>query len=218
VIIFKVVRFKNFLATGNVWTEIQLNSEGNTLIVGKNGSGKSTLLDALTFVLFGKAFRKINKPSLINSVNLKDCLVEVEFDTNGKNYKIIRGIKPNIFEIYKDDQLLNQESGIDYQDHLEKYILKMNLKAFTQIVILGSASFVPFMQLVPADRRAVIEDLLDIQVFSVMNVLAKQRLQVVKEDTQINSTKLVSMYEKKNLISKLWIVLSKIRRLNSRNS
>jgi DNA repair exonuclease SbcCD ATPase subunit len=145
--------------------------------VGENGAGKSTMLDALCFGLFGKPFREINKPQLLNSINGKDCVVEVEFDVNNKSYKIVRGIKPNIFQIYCNGELLNQEAAVrDYQEYFEKFILKMNYKSFTQIVILGSASFVPFMQLKPADRREIIEDLLDIQIFSTMNSLVKDRL------------------------------------------
>ena len=174
---FRNVKWKNLLSTGNYFTEIKLDSTSNTLIVGNNGSGKSTMLDALCFALFGKAFRNINKPNLVNSINGKDCRVEVEFDTNGKSYKIIRGIKPNIFEIYQDGTLLNQDAAVrDYQEHLEKFILKLNYKSFTQIVILGSASFTPFMQLSAADRRAIIEDLLDIQIFSSMNTVVKDKL------------------------------------------
>jgi len=164
-IIFETIRWKNLLSTGNAFTEIKLNESSNSLVIGVNGAGKSTILDALCFVLFGKAFRKINKPGLVNSVNTKDCVVEIEFKTNNKEYKIIRGIKPNIFEIYCDGLILNQDSASkDYQEHLEKFILKMNYKSFTQIVILGSASFTPFMQLSSNDRRTVIEDLLDTQL------------------------------------------------------
>ena len=176
-ILFRNVKWKNLLSTGNYFTEIKLDSTSNTLIVGNNGSGKSTMLDALCFALFGKAFRNINKPNLVNSINGKDCRVEVEFDTNGKSYKIVRGIKPNLFEIYQDSVLLNQDASVrDYQDYLEKFILKLNYKSFTQIVILGSASFTPFMQLSAADRRAIIEDLLDIQIFSSMNTVVKDKL------------------------------------------
>ena len=176
-IIFRKLRWKNLLSTGNYFTEIQLDSNQNTLIIGENGSGKSTMLDALCFVLFGKAFRNINKPNLLNSINQKECVVEVEFDTNNKTYKIVRGIKPNLFEIYQNGDLINQEAASrDYQELLEKSILKLNYKSFTQIVILGSASFVPFMQLTAADRRAIIEDLLDIQIFSTMNNIVKDRL------------------------------------------
>jgi len=176
-ITFRCVRWKNLLSTGNYFTEIKLNNNTNTLVVGENGSGKSTMLDALCFGLFGKAFRNVNKPNLLNSINGKDCVIEVEFDTNNKSYKIIRGIKPNKFEIYCDGELVNQDAAArDYQEYLEKFILKLNYKSFTQIVILGSASFVPFMQLSSSDRRAIIEDLLDIQIFSTMNGLLKDRL------------------------------------------
>ena len=176
------MRWKNLLSTGNYFTEIKLNNKTNTLVVGENGSGKSTMLDALCFGLFGKAFRNVNKPNLLNSINNKDCVVEIEFDTSNKSYKIIRGIKPNKFEIFCDGELLNQDAAArDYQDYLEKFILKLNYKSFTQIVILGSASFTPFMQLSPADRRAIIEELLDIQIFSSMNSILKDRMAVNKE-------------------------------------
>jgi DNA repair exonuclease SbcCD ATPase subunit len=176
-ITFRYVRWRNLLSTGNYFTEIKLDNNTNTLVVGENGSGKSTMLDALCFGLFGKAFRNVNKPNLLNSINGKDCVVEVEFDNNNKSYKIVRGIKPNKFEIYCDGELVNQDAAArDYQEYLEKFILKLNYKSFTQIVILGSASFVPFMQLSSSDRRAIIEDLLDIQIFSTMNGLLKDRL------------------------------------------
>jgi len=191
------------LSTGNTFSEITLNADSNALIVGHNGAGKSTILDALTFALFGKAFRKINKPLLVNSVNSKDCRVEIEFDNNNKKYHVIRGIKPNIFEIYCDGTLLNQDSASkDYQEYLEKSILKMNYKSFTQIVILGSASFTPFMQLSPADRRVVIEDLLDIQIFSVMNVIAKQKMISVKDRLEKNQIEIQGKQEKKYYIEK----------------
>ena len=183
-IIFRAVRWKNLLSTGNYFTEIKLDSNANTLVVGENGSGKSTMLDALCFGLFGKAFRNVNKPQLINSINGKDCVIEIELDCNNKSYKIIRGIKPNVFEIYQNGYLLNQDAAIrDYQEYLEKFILKMNYKSFTQIVILGSASFVPFMQLSASDRRNIIEDLLDIQIFSTMNSLVKDKLSTNKDAT-----------------------------------
>ena len=191
------------MSTGNTFSEITLNADSNALIVGHNGAGKSTILDALTFALFGKAFRKINKPLLVNSVNSKDCRVEIEFDNNNKKYHVIRGIKPNIFEIYCDGTLLNQDSASkDYQEYLEKSILKMNYKSFTQIVILGSASFTPFMQLSPADRRVVIEDLLDIQIFSVMNVIAKQKMISVKDRLEKNQIEIQGKQEKKYYIEK----------------
>lgn len=202
-ITFKVIRWKNFLSTGNAFTEIKLNETSNALIIGQNGAGKSTILDALTFALFGKPFRKINKPLLVNSVNEKACVVEIEFNTNGKEYKVIRGIKPNVFEIYCDGILLNQDSSSrDYQEHLEKFVLKMNYKSFTQIVILGSASFTPFMQLSPADRRTVIEDLLDIQIFSVMNIIAKQKMQVTKEQLEKNRIEIAGKEEKRVYVEK----------------
>ena len=182
-IIFKTLRWKNLLSTGNHFTELKLNSNTNTLVVGTNGSGKSTMLDALCFALFGKPFRNVNKPNLLNSINGKDCVVEVEFDIGNKQYKIIRGIKPNIFEIYQDGVLINQDASVrDYQDYLERFIVKLNYKSFTQIVILGSASFTPFMQLSASDRRAIIEDLLDIQIFSTMNGLVRERLSINKEN------------------------------------
>jgi DNA repair exonuclease SbcCD ATPase subunit len=185
-IIFRNVKWKNLLSTGNNFTEIKLDSSVNTLIVGGNGSGKSTLLDAICFALFGKAFRNINKPNLVNSINNKECVVEIEFDTNNKSYKIIRGIKPNVFEIYCNAELLNQEAASkDYQDFLERFILKMNYKSFTQIVILGSASFTPFMQLSASDRRSIIEDLLDIQIFSTMNSLVKEKISTNKETSSL---------------------------------
>jgi DNA repair exonuclease SbcCD ATPase subunit len=181
-ILFRTLRWKNLLSTGNYFTEINLSGTSNTLIVGENGSGKSTMLDALCFGLFGKPFRDINKPQLLNSINNKDCLVEVEFDSLNKSYKIRRGIKPNLFEIYCNGELVNQDAAVrDYQEYLEKFILKLNYKSFTQIVILGSASFTPFMQLKAADRREIIEDLLDIQIFSTMSGLVKERMSINKE-------------------------------------
>ena len=173
------------------------------MIIGENGAGKSTILDALTFSLFGKPFRKINKSQLLNSVNEKNCLVEIEFSTNGKEYKVIRGMKPNVFEIYCDGVCLNQDSASkDYQEHLEQFILKMGYKCFCQIVILGSASFVPFMQLTPADRRAIIEDLLDIQIFTSMNIIAKKKLSENKENLEKNRLELAGKKEKKEFIQR----------------
>ena len=194
-IFFSKVRYKNFLSTGNIFTEINLGEHSTTLIVGENGAGKSTFLDAITFSLFGKPFRNINKPQLVNSINEKDCVVEIEFTIGKINYKVVRGIKPNTFEIYVDGDLLNQDAkSKDYQDYLEKVILKMNYKSFTQIVILGSTNFTPFMQLSAADRRTVIEDLLDIQIFSSMNVIVKNKLHTLKDEAtqlkiQIDNTK-----------------------------
>jgi DNA repair exonuclease SbcCD ATPase subunit len=172
----KKVTWKNFLSTGNSPNTVELNRSLTTLIVGKNGEGKSTILDALCFGLFGKPFRNINKNQLINSINLKNCLVEIEFSIGSAEYKIIRGIKPNIFEIYQGTTLLNQDSASrDYQKILEQQILKLNYKTFTQVVILGSASFVPFMQLPSNQRKDVIEDILDIRIFSTMNTLLKEK-------------------------------------------
>ena len=181
-IIFQKVRWKNFLSTGNTFTEINFQKSPNTLIIGHNGAGKSTILDALCFGLFGKPFRKINKPQLLNSINQQGCAVEIEFAIGQKNYKVIRGIKPNVFEVYLGDKLLDQDAKAkDYQEFLEKFILKINFKSFTQVVILGSASFVPFMQLTPADRRAIIEDLLDINIFSSMNGVVKEKMAEIKD-------------------------------------
>ena len=182
-IVFKSVTWKNFLSTGNSPNKVLLNRSQTTLIIGKNGEGKSTILDALCFSLFGKPFRNINKGQLVNSINGKGCSVEIEFDINGKEYKIIRGIKPNVFEIWQDGEMINQDAASrDYQKILEQQILKLNYKTFTQVVILGSASFVPFMQLPTSQRREVIEDILDIRIFSTMNSLLKERIQETKDD------------------------------------
>lgn len=184
-ILFQKIRWKNFLSTGAHWTEIDFTRSTNTLIIGQNGAGKSTILDALCFGLFGKPFRKINKPQLLNSINQKDCLVEVEFEIGTKKYKIIRGIKPNKFEIQCNGSLVNQDAAAkDYQDVLETQILKLNYKSFTQVVVLGSASFVPFMQLSAADRRTIIEELLDIQIFSTMNSVVKDKVSLNKDALQ----------------------------------
>ena len=199
-ITFEKVRWKNFLSTGNAFTEIDLTRSTNTLIVGHNGAGKSTILDALTFGLFGKPFRKINKPQLMNTINNSDCVVEIEFKIGKKQYKVIRSIKPNAFEIYCDAVLVNQDAKAkDYQEHLEKFILKLNYKSFTQVVILGSASFVPFMQLSPADRRAIIEDLLDIQIFSSMNSIVKNRITSIKDEQKTVDYTIKLTNEKINL-------------------
>ena len=174
---FHNVRWQNFLSSGNNWTEIQLDRSPNTLVVGENGAGKSTMLDALCFSLFGKPFRKINIPQLINSVNQKALMVEVNFTIGSTEYRVVRGEKPKLFEIYKDGNLINQvASRREYQVLLEQNILKLNYNSFTQIVILGSSTFVPFMQLPAQQRRDIIEDLLDIKIFTTMNVLLKERL------------------------------------------
>ena len=182
-IIFRNIRFRNFLSTGNNWTEIDFDKFKTTLVVGHNGAGKSTMLDALAFALFGKPHRNINKPQLVNTINNKDCMVEVRFDVAGSRYKVVRGIKPQKFEIWKDDQLLNQSSHAkEYQRILEQNILKLNHKSFHQIVVLGSSSFVPFMQLPAQHRRDVIEDLLDINIFSKMNQILKEKNSLIKEE------------------------------------
>jgi DNA repair exonuclease SbcCD ATPase subunit len=184
-ILFTKIRYKNILSTGNIFTEIDLVQHPTTLVIGQNGSGKSTFLDALSFALFGKPFRKINKPQLINTINEKNLLVEVEFAIGTKQYMIRRGIKPTIFEIWQDDILLNQDAAArDYQEVLEKTILKLNHKSFCQIIILGSSTFVPFMQLPTWQRREIIEDLLDIQIFSTMNTLLKEKVTKNKADVQ----------------------------------
>ena len=199
-ILFQKVRWKNFLSTGAAFTEINFTKSTNTLIIGQNGAGKSTILDALCFGLFGKPFRKINKPQLPNSINTKECVVEIEFNIGQKRYKIIRGIKPNTFEIYANDILLNQDAAAkDYQEVLEKQILKLNYKSFTQVVILGSASFVPFMQLSAADRRTIIEDLLDIQIFSSMNSVVKEKMSSIKDETTKSKYAISLTEEKINL-------------------
>lgn len=196
-IVFKNIQWKNFLSTGNQYTSIQLNKKPNTLIVGSNGAGKSTILDALCFGLFGKAFRKINKPQLVNSVNNKDCKVKIDFDIGKTRYSVVRGIKPAVFEIYKNDKLIPQDSkALDYQSILEQQILKLNYKTFTQVVILGSSSFVPFMQLNARDRREIIEDLLDIQIFGTMSELLKDRIAATKETLRVIDTNIEILNEK----------------------
>jgi DNA repair exonuclease SbcCD ATPase subunit len=178
---FQTIRWKNFLSTGSQFTEVKLNKSTTTLIVGENGAGKSTILDALCFTLFGKPFRNINKPQLVNSINQKQLQVEVEFNIGSKHYHVIRGIKPNVFEIKLNGVLVNQDAASrDYQKYLEEHVLKLNYKSFTQIVILGSASFTPFMQLPASHRREVIEDLLDIKVFSTMNDVLKDKYNEIK--------------------------------------
>ena len=199
-IIFHEVRWKNFLSTGDVFTAIRLDRNTATLIVGDNGSGKSTLLDALTFGLFGKPFRRINKPQLVNSVNLSGLVVEVDFSIGKKTYMVRRGIKPSFFEIFVDDVLLDQDSKVkDYQERLET-ILKLNYKSFTQIIVLGSSSFQPFMQLPLSHRREIIEDLLGIQIFSAMNILLKEKIAENKSIMDENQSRLNLNREKKSML------------------
>jgi len=181
-IIFKIIRYKNFLSSGNSFTEIELNRNKSTLVVGQNGAGKSTMLDALSFALFGRPHRNINKSKLVNSINQKQCVVEVKFTIGQSNFHIIRGIKPTIFEIWKDGMMINQSSHAnEYQKILESNILKLNHKSFHQVVVLGSSSFIPFMQLNAGNRRDVIEDLLDINIFSKMNVILREKNGILKE-------------------------------------
>jgi DNA repair exonuclease SbcCD ATPase subunit len=207
-ITFEKIRWKNFLSTGNQFTEVELDKNTTTLIIGSNGAGKSTILDALTFSLYGKSFRKINKPQLVNSTNEKNCLVEIEFTVNSTEWKVIRGIKPVVFEIYRDGQVLDQNaSAVDQQRWLEQNVLKMNYKSFTQIVILGSSSFVPFMQLPVASRREVVEDLLDIRIFSSMNGLIKEKIRSLREEIRTLDLKKDNLKDKvemqKNFIDEL---------------
>ena len=207
-ILFETIRWKNFLSTGNHFTEIKLDNESTTLIVGTNGAGKSTVLDALTFSLFGKPFRKISKGQLINTTNEKDSKVEVEFSIAETQWKVVRGIKPNIFEIHRNGLCMDQFSNAnDQQKWLERNVLKMNYKSFTQIVILGSSTFVPFMQLTAPHRRDVIEDLLDIKIFSSMNSLIKDKIREVKEEVRTLELKKESLNDKvdmqKNFIKEL---------------
>ena len=196
-ILFEKIRWRNLLSTGNNWTEVNLRSTSTTVIIGTNGAGKSTILDALTFVLFNKPFRKINKSQLLNSMNEKDCSVEIDFSIGSTNWFIRRGMKPNIFEIHRNGQMLNQSSSVnDQQKWLEQNVLKMNYKSFTQIVILGSSAFVPFMQLTGANRREVIEDLLDIKIFSAMNFIIKDKIRSIREEVRTLELKKTSLKEK----------------------
>jgi len=197
VIIFKKIRWKNLLSTGDHYTEIDFTKNSTNLIIGSNGAGKSSVLDALCFSLFGRSFRRINKPQLINSTNDKDCRVEVEFDIGSVSWKVVRGIKPYLFEIYKNDSVLDQSSAaLDQQKWLEQNVLKMNYKSFTQIVILGSSTFVPFMQLPAAHRREVIEDLLDIKIFSSMNTVIKEKIRQIREEVKTLELKKESLFDK----------------------
>ena len=183
-ITFETIRWKNFLSTGDQWTEIDFCESPSTLIIGNNRAGKSTMLDALCFALFGKVFRKINKPQLVNSINEKSCKVEVTFSIGKDEYRVFRGIKPNVFELYKNNKLVDQDAATkDTQKYLEQSVLKLNFKSFTQVVILGSSTFVPFMQLAASHRREVIEDLLDINIFSNMNALLKDRVRTAQSQS-----------------------------------
>ena len=205
---FEKIKFKNFLSVGNQFTEVDFKKSATTLIIGSNGAGKTTLLDALTFVLFGKSFRGINKPQLINATNERDCVVEVEFKIATTAYKVRRGIKPNIFEIYRNGSLLDQSSSaVDQQKWFEQSVLKMNYKSFTQIVIIGSSNFVPFMQLSSTHRREVIEDLLDIKIFSSMNTIIKDKIRQIKDEIRTLDLKKQTLKDKvemqKNFIDEL---------------
>ena len=207
-ITFKTIKWRNFLSTGNQFTEVNFTKNKTNLIIGTNGAGKSTILDALCFSLFGRSFRKINKPQLINTVNEKDCIVEVEFLIGTLEWKVIRGIKPNIFEIYCNDKVIDQVSASnDQQKWLEQTVLKMNYKSFTQIVILGSSAFVPFMQLPTSHRREVIEDLLDIKIFSSMNTVIKEKIRKIRDEVKTLELKKESLFDKvemqKNFIEEL---------------
>jgi len=226
-ILFKTLRWKNILSTGNIFTEVDLNKSNTTLIVGENGAGKSTILDALTYALFGKPFRKITKPQLVNSITRKDMVVEIEFVIGRNEYKIRRGMKPNLFEVYQNGTMLNQSAEMrDYQEYLEKHILKLNLKSFCQVVVLGSATFQPFMQLAAAQRREIIEDLLDLQIFTTMNTLLKDRVSKNNEEVSDANTdqKLIleriklfheAMAEKQNSNEK--IIADKVERIEETN-
>lgn len=194
---FKTIKWKNFLSTGNQWTTINFENSATTLIIGTNGAGKSTVLDALTFVLFNKPFRKINKPQLVNSTNEKDCRVEIDFNVGTREYRVVRGIKPAVFEIYVDGKMMNQDAAAaDQQKYLENNILKLNYKSFTQIVILGSSTFVPFMQLPAAGRREVIEDILDIRIFSAMNAVVKDKIRQNREEVKVLDLKKDNLADK----------------------
>ena len=209
-IIFEKIRWKNFLSTGNVFSEIDLEEGRTNLIVGSNGAGKSTILDALTFSLFSKPFRKISKGSLVNSINEKDCVVEIEFRIGKLEYKVIRGIKPNKFEIYCNGQLWNQESSVnEQQKNFEQNVLKMNYKSFTQIVVLGSSTFIPFMKLPGGQRRDIIEDILDIQVFSTMNVLLKDKMRENNDEVRDINYQLDLLKDKIELQKQTMLTLEK---------
>jgi len=209
---FETIKWKNFLSTGNIFTELNLSTPGTTLIVGENGAGKSTILDALTFALFGKTFRNINKPQLLNTITRKELVVELEFSVQSNHYKIVRGIKPTVFEVYCNDNLVNQSAEMrDYQEVLEKNVLKINYKSFCQVVVLGSASFVPFMQLPASQRRAIIEDLLDLQVFTTMNTLLKEKVQDNTSLIQDNEN------DRKIVEAKIKMVREHLKEVQSKN-
>ena len=200
---FKKIKWKNFLSTGNQWIEIDFEKSSTTLIIGSNGAGKSTVLDALTFVLFNKPFRKITKSQLVNTVNEKDCNVEIDFTVGTRDYRVVRGIKPSIFEIWVGDNMLNQTAAAnDQQKYLETNILKLNYKSFTQIVVLGSSSFIPFMQLSAPNRREVIEDLLDIRIFSAMNGVVKDKLRHLRDNIKILELRKESLTDKVSMQKK----------------
>ena len=197
---FHNIRWKNFLSTGNSFTEVSLDKSPATLIIGSNGAGKSTILDALTFSLFNKPFRKISKSQLINSINDKDCVAEIEFSVGNNKYTVVRGIKPSIFKIYKNGNPLDQSSNAtDQQKWFEQNVLKLNFKSFTQIVILGSSTFVPFMQMNSPGRREVVEDILDIKIFSMMHVLVKEKMRMYNEEIRELDSKVEIVKEKINI-------------------
>ena len=212
-ILFKTIKYKNFLSTGNQYTGVDFTKNKTNLIVGTNGAGKSTILDALCFSLFGRSFRRINKPQLINSTNEKDCRVEIEFSIGPVEWKVIRGIKPAVFEIWRNGAALDQSAAaLDQQKWLEQNVLKMNYKSFTQIVILGSSTFVPFMQLPAAHRREVIEDLLDIKIFSSMNTVIKEKIRQSKEEIKVLE------YKKETLLDKVKMQKDFIEELENRGN
>jgi DNA repair exonuclease SbcCD ATPase subunit len=203
-ITFKTIKWKNFLSTGNIFTEVQLDNTKTTLILGENGAGKSTLLDALTFVLFNKPYRNINLPQLVNSVNEKDCVVEMTFSKGSNTYRVVRGQSPKVFEIWEDGKLVDQDAKAkDYQKFLEEQVLGMSYKSFCQVVILGSANYVPFMRLSAADRRSVVESILDIGVFSVMNVHLRERISQNKEELTLAESDLVVAREKVSSVRRM---------------
>lgn len=211
-ILFEKLRWKNLLSTGNIFTELDLNKANTTLIVGENGAGKSTILDALSFALFGKPFRKVNKPQLVNTITRKDMVVEIEFSISSNKFKIIRGLKPNVFEVYQNGSFLNQSAEMkDYQNILEKQILKINHKSFCQVVVVGTATFQPFMQLSASSRREIIEDLLDLQIFTTMNTLLKSKVQ------DNNEFIIEATAEQKYIIEKIELVRKHMLEMQNNN-